>query len=258
MKKIVYSLLLVVLVSACSNNKKSSAGAEDESMVSFFIKDFSKKSELANFPESELTANIPLAKADEAIAKKINDAIFESVKSVIGEEGDTCSVYETLFSKFISDYETFVKQYPDFPRGWEATIKGSVERNTSKIINVKLESYVMTGGAHGNTNIYSLLFDPKTGEELSLKKLVKDTTSLARIAEEKFRVKYNIPNDKPINSTGLMFPGDKFVLPQNIFVKEDTLLLLYNRYEIAAYVQGTKEIALPYDEVKKYLAIDIN
>lgn len=50
-----------------------------------------------------------------------------------------------------------------------------------------------------------------------------------------------------------MFEGDQFQLPLNIFYTDKGLLLYYNRYEIAAYADGPKELLIPYEELKNFL-----
>lgn len=54
-----------------------------------------------------------------------------------------------------------------------------------------------------------------------------------------------------------MLEDDKFILPANIFVTKDGLLLFYNVYEIAPYSDGTKELLLTYDELKGYISPDL-
>lgn len=247
MKQISYILLLVLLVTACNKTTK-----EPKKALAFTAKEYQVRSTAK--PESTLEADIPIASGEETTAKNINDKIFATIKSIIGQEGDTSEDYNALFSGFISNYEQFIKENPDHAVEWTATVKGNVEYFNSTILNVKLDSYIMTGGAHGNSNMTSLLFDPTNGNELSIKDIIKDTTAFSQLAEKKFREKYNIAAEKPINSTGLMFPDDKFILPQSIFVIKDGLLLYYNPYEIAAYAEGSKEVLIPYGEIKDYIS----
>lgn len=68
-----------------------------------------------------------------------------------------------------------------------------------------------------------------------------------------FKQKFNISEQKSINSTGLLFEDDKFVLPNAIFFKEKGLLLYYSTYEISSYAEGIKELLLPYSDVEPYL-----
>ncbi|NDW09630.1 DUF3298 and DUF4163 domain-containing protein [Dysgonomonas sp. 520] len=255
MKRILYFLFLATLITSCNNKNKQASNETSDSKLSFHIVEFDEESKLAGKPQSTLNASIPVAGGDSMVISNINSTIFQSVKWIIAEDSDSSANYDELFSGFIRSYEDFIKEYSDSPGGWEAIIKGAVEYDSPELVNIKLDSYTMTGGAHGNSNMTSLLFDPKTGNQLFLSDIVNDTLALTRIAEEKFRNKYNIPIGKPINSTGYMFNNDKFALPQNIFVTKEGLLLYYNPYEAAAYVEGPKEITLPYEEIKNYLVL---
>ncbi|MDU1892912.1 MAG: DUF3298 domain-containing protein [Dysgonomonas sp.] len=253
MKHLTYFLLITMCITACSNNKKQ----PEKIPLTFNTTEYKEYSRLENKPEASLTAKIPTAEGDSIISKNINNVIFNTIRQTVGEENNKFSNYSEVFSNFIKSYEEFIIENPDAPGRWEISILGDVEYNTPEIINIKLNSYLMTGGAHGNRYTTSLLFDPKSGKEIQLADIIKDTTSLTSMAEKAFRGKYNIPDDKSINSTGLMFPDDKFILPQNIFVSKDGLKLFYNTYEVAAYVEGTKEIDIPYDSIETNLLIKI-
>lgn len=258
MKQTAYLLILsaTVLISACSNSQKNGT-TDNKTTISFSKSEYKKQSVVSGKGNTELTAVIPIAEGDNQVAKNINDSVFRTIKLIVGQEGDKSMDYEELFSGFIKNYDKFAAETPDYNLPWEADIKGTVDYSNSDIINIKLVSYTMTGGAHGNPFTTSLLFSPKDGKELSIKDIVKDTASFTQLAEKKFRDKFNIPADKSINSTGLMFSNDKFALPQSIFVTKDGLLLYYNVYEIAAYVDGTKELLIPYNEIKDNLSVNI-
>ena len=257
MKQIIFLVMLAFLVTACNNKRTQTDGTPDSPKLSFSTVEFQQKSKSDKFPESEIEAKVPVAEGNSAAAEKVNKRVFDAVKSVVGNEKDSSSNFNALFSNFISGYEKFMAENPDSPGDWEAEIKGSVEYNTPHIANIRLESYAMTGGAHGNSVITSLIFDPATGRELSVKDLINNIDFFTAYAEKKFREKYDVPADKPINSTGLMFENDKFVISKNIFVSDKGLKLLYNNYEIAPYVDGTRDLDLPYDEIKNYLLVDI-
>ena len=147
------------------------------------------------------------------------------------------------------------KKHPEDMIGWEGRVKGSIDYRSDSLLNVKLNHYTFTGGAHGFEANRSLLFNLITGRTLTYNDVFKDVSAFTAFAETKFREKYNIPQGESINSKGLMFPDDSFVLPENIFYKEDGLLLYYHAYEIASYADQPKELFLPYDEINSFLKI---
>ncbi|MDH6356028.1 hypothetical protein M2132_002382 [Dysgonomonas sp. PH5-45] len=255
MKKMIYPLLLAFLVVACGN-KSQNTDKENKTMA-FALTDYHEVFKIGDNQETKADAVIPIAEGDSDAAKKINDKVFETIKLIVSLEEDSSTNYNELFLGFIKSYKEFVSETPDYTQAWTVDIKGEVEYNSLELINIKLESFMMTGGAHGNPYTASLIFDAKEGKALSVSDLVNDTTALNVLAEAKFREKYNIPTDKSLNSTGLMFVDDKFILPANIFVTKDGLLLFYNVYEIAPYVAGTKDILIPYTEIDKILSAKI-
>jgi hypothetical protein len=154
---------------------------------------------------------------------------------------------------FISSYQQFISDFPDYVIPWEASVKGTVIHQTEFILNIKIDYYTFTGGAHGNGGWHSILINPKTGKTIANKELFKAENEFKAFAEKQFRLQYKIPEKDPINATGLQFEEEKFQLPQNIFFTDKGLLLYYNQYEVASYVDGPKELLLTYDLVNDYL-----
>lgn len=242
---IIYTLLLFS-VAQCSNELVF----EDES--------FQKKTSLPctdNCPS--ISVKIPVANGVPVVADSINKKVFSVMKEIIyfGEKPYTAKDYNGLLTSFINSYEKLQKDFPKDKFGWEADIKGIVKYQSENVINIEINHYTYTGGAHGYQGLRSLLFNPTTGKTISNNELFKDRAAFKAFAEKKFRAKYKIPAPKSINSTGLMFEKETFHLPQNIFFTDNGLLLYYNSYEVASYADGTKELLLPYTEVNNFLLI---
>jgi hypothetical protein len=219
---------------------------------------FQKKTSLAckeNCPH--ISVRIPVAKDVPIVADSINKKVFSVLKEILyfGEKPYTSNNYKDLLASFIGSYEQLQKEFPNDTFGWEAKIEGSVKYQSDAILNIEIDHYTYTGGAHGYQGLRSLLFDPSTGKSVSNNQLFNDKNAFVAFAEEKFRAKYKIPENQSINSTGLKFEDDKFSLPQNIFYTDKGLLLYYNSYEAASYAEGPKELLLPYSEINDFLAI---
>lgn len=201
---------------------------------------------------------IPYATAKTKAAEKINQIVFEAIDGIIGEEQKQSADYEALMADFIAGYHTLVAESPiNRPIGWEALITGKIVWQSPTIINIFLEVYTMTGGAHGNTICVSLIFDAGSGNLLTIEELINDIPAFTAFAERQFRETFDMAADQSINATGLMFDQDKFTLPENSYFTDEGLVLYYNTYEIAAYVEGAKKVLLPYAEVRSYLKMKI-
>lgn len=245
MKKSIIFIALLFLLIGCTKKE-----------LAFEEKSYQKKTTLPckeNCPE--ITVKIPFAENVPVVADSINKKVFSVLKGIIyfGEKPYTATDYDGLLASFIGSYEKMQKEFPKDSFGWEGKIEGKVKYQTDSILNIEIKHYTFTGGAHGYEGLRSLIFNPKTGKSIENNQLFKDTANFKAFAEKKFRNKYKIPENDPINSTGLMFEDEKFQLPQNIFYTEKGILFYYNSYECASYADGQKELLFTYNELKPYL-----
>jgi len=251
----------VLLLAGCKNEKEETTTdttvTERPAALTFENKEYEQKTTLpGKDPKTYVSISVPDAVGGSpAAADTINNKIFRVVRSIVyfGEKPTDAKSYKELMASFIGSYDELAKKYPDDAMSWEAKIKATVDYKTDSIINIKLHNYMFTGGAHGYEGDRSLLFNARTGRSLEYSDIFKDEKAFTAFAEKKFRAKYKIPAGKPINATGLMFEGEKFALPQNIFFKENGILLYYNAYEVAAYAEQQKEVLIPYSEADAYL-----
>jgi len=241
-----YTILVFLFLILTSCNKE----------LSFENELFEKESSLPCKNDCpKITIKIPIAKNIPVVADSINKKVFSTVKEIVyfGEKPLNAKDFQTLTTAFIASYEEMHKKFPSETFGWEAKVKGNIEYQSEQIINIKIDHYTFTGGAHGYQGFRSLLFNPETGKTIFTNQIFKNEKEFRAFAEKEFRTKYKIPEKSNINATGLMFENDKFQLPQNIFYTEKGLLLYYNSYEAASYADGSKELLFPYEKISKYL-----
>lgn len=260
MKYCLTLMLSVLLLTSCKKDKEETTEAtpteKPTEALAFENKVYNKKTELpGKEPRTYVDISVPDAVGMPVADDTINNKIFRTVRSIVyfGEKPTDAKSYDELMTSFIQSYEELAKKFPDDAMSWEAKIKATVDYKTESIIDIKLHHYTFTGGAHGYEGDRSLLFNAKTGRSLEYSDIFKDEKAFTAFAEKKFRAKYKVPQGKSINATGLMFENDKFALPQNIFFKENGLLLYYNAYEVAAYAEQQKEILIPYSEADAFL-----
>ena len=260
MKYCLTLMLSVLLLTSCKKDKEETTEAtpteKSTEALAFENKVYNKKTDLpGKEPRTYVDISVPDAVGMPVADDTINNKIFRTVRSIVyfGEKPTDAKSYDELMTSFIQSYEELAKKFPDDAMSWEAKIKATVDYKTDSIIDIKLHHYTFTGGAHGYEGDRSLLFSAKTGRSLEYSDIFKDEKAFTAFAEKKFRAKYKVPQGKSINATGLMFENDKFALPQNIFFKENGLLLYYNAYEVAAYAEQQKEILIPYSEADAFL-----
>lgn len=262
MKYYLSLLLALFLLTGCKKDKEettdtTTVAVEETTALAFDSKEYNKKTTLpGNDPRTYVTISVPEATGGSpAASDSINNKIFRTVRSIVyfGEKPTNAKSYEELTNSFIESYDELAKKFPADAMAWEAKIKATVDYKTDSLINIKVHNYMFTGGAHGYEGDRSLLFNAQTGHSLEYKDIFEDEKAFTAFAEKKFRAKYKIPQAKSINATGLMFKDEQFALPQNIFFKENGLLLYYNAYEAAAYAEQQQEVLIPYSEADPFL-----
>ena len=202
--------------------------------------------------------NIPKALENDRISKTINNALKEEIIAQLTfEEEIEAPEIEDAIRSFSSGYIDLRDMHPEELAPWEAKITAEISYEDPRVITIKVESYLFTGGAHGYGATRFLNFNKEKGSEIEDWELFNNQKDFQHFAENKFRKQENIPQGVPINSTGYMFERDAFYLPENIGFTEEGVKLLYNEYEVASYADGPIELTLPYREVEKYLSGEI-
>lgn len=250
-------IVLLFLLFAC-NPPANNTQAGTFSKLKFANENF--KAELVPGCDSctQAVVDIPVATGDTIAARNINDYVFTVAQKTLGEEDKSYNGYDSLVAGFVEAYKKVRADFPDgLPISWTGKLNGSVIKQTDSLINIKLETFTFTGGAHPNSNTYSLLFNAGTGKKLARENVIRDVPGLTAVAEKKFREQLKIPAGTPINSTIYTFDDNKFVLPENIFFTDSGLQLYYNAYEIAPYYVGATIITLPYADAEQYLAVKL-
>lgn len=248
MKKTLFLILLTVFFISCDEKKQ----------LEFTTETYTDKSSLPcsdNCPEVEV--KIPIAKNVPIVADSINQSVFAVVKEIIyfGEKPYEGKNYAELLRSFITSYDELKTDFPKDTFGWDGKVEGSIAYQSENVLNIRIDHYTYTGGAHGYQGVRSLIFDPKTGKIIKNQELFNDVNTFQQFAEKKFRTTYNIPENDPINSTGLMFESEQFTLPMNILFNEKGIVLHYNTYEVASYADGPKEIQFTFTELEPYLKV---
>lgn len=245
MKPYLYSFILLFVMASCSKE------------LEFETQTFEKRTSLqCQGLCPKITIKVPIAKNGTA-ADSINNKLFSKLKEIVyfGEQPYASKNYQELADDFIASYEKMQKENPDELIGWEGDVSGRLVYKSDKIIGIELQHYTFTGGAHGYSGKTSLIFNRETGHSIPNDSLFNDIAAVTKLAETRFREKFRIPANAPINSGGLMFENEKFALPATIFLSDKGVLLYYNTYEIASYAEGPRDVMLPYAEVDKFLKI---
>jgi hypothetical protein len=207
----------------------------------------------------EITINYVEVLGNDDVAEKINNRIKDFIFRSLLMAEDTLPTAKTIqeaATGFIESYYADKAQFPDMAGEYFAEISVNEIYTTPKHICFEMRQYLFTGGAHGYGATSFLNINPKNGEELTLEELFNNKTEFTAFAEEIFRTQQKIEEQQSINDTGFWFEDEKFHLPESFGFIKDSLIFVYNQYEIASYADGPIELKIPMKEAKPFLRID--
>jgi len=194
------------------------------------------------------------AEVSEKINKKIKNFIFSSL--LMGEDTiPTAKTIQEAAGGFIKAYNADKLQFPDMAGEYFAEISVNEIYSSKELMCLEMRQYLFTGGAHGYGTTSFLNIDPQTGEELSQKELFTDHKEFIAFAEKKFRSQQQIADGHSINETKFWFENDEFSLPESVGFTKDSLIFIYNQYDIASYADGPIELKIAMKEAEPFLNI---
>lgn len=255
MKKLIPCLFAICLLAACRNEKPknqaatSSAVADTLSYTYDSIKVYSKnvvKNDAKITDTAKASILYPVFEQ-----QALNQYINRKVLDYFSEEDRSVSTYADIANSFVKGYDGFYDENKDTPQAWFLTIDIKVLKQSQNYLALKYIHADYAGGAHGNTSISYINYNPKTNQPITLNSLIdtKHKTDLLRIAESIFR-----KNEKltPVQALTDLYFFDKgiFSLSENFYVGNKGLVFLYNPYEIKAYAAGTTELLIPFADLK--------
>ena len=201
-----------------------------------------------------------LSGSNDSVISKINDFMaalpVQGLSGVADPKGQSNAANNlTEASKaFFGAVEAARKEMPDAPN--MVYIYGGLGDTLAispTVISLFYNESTYTGGAHDNSNTFFYNFDAATGRLLKLNEIVQDTLALNKLAEVKFKeeeTKVAKENGMEFKMEDYFFPENKFILPQNIGITKEGLRLLYNPYEVAAYVRGMIILDISWKDLK--------
>lgn len=237
MKKIFSLLVLLTIIASCE---------KEESKLVF------NDTSIIKEDGADIEVNYPIFSGKEEVAAKINEWIETSIAMEISlsDELQDENLNDAIES-FNKEFILFKREFDDTNQIWEALVDSEVLYQSPEIITVSVSTYIDTGGAHGNTHVIFLNFNPETGESITKEDIIKDEAAFTELAIKHFKSALDMKkHDLEIVDS---FYGKNFELPETIGFSEEGVVILYNTYEIAAYSFGITEYTIPFEEVSNHL-----
>lgn len=206
----------------------------------------------AIFNEAKIKLEITQFEGNDPAVKALNKRIFTCVCNSVytGETIQEVKNYDALVQSFVTNYTQIKAELKqDSLPAWEAQATAKINYQSKKLLNITVEYYLFTGGAHGYGATESLLFNPENGATYKLTELFSNTTQLTELVEAKFRSQLKIAANTSLTDSGYFFADDRFILPKNYIISEKGIQFHYNTYEVACYAQGPIDISITYAEL---------
>ena len=240
---------LLLLYTACRNNEHTTEQPLTDTLSYTYdsVKVYSpfrpEKAQVNDSTKAVIT--FPVFKDDTS-----NQFIRRQIFDYIAKE-EAATSYADIVQSFISGYDDFFRSNPDTFQSWYLTINIEVLQQKPSYLSIKYSHADYAGGAHGNSNITYLNYNPRTHQSVVLDSLIRPGKmgNLIRLAEQIFR-----KNEKldPLQSLeeNYFFEKGIFSLPPNFYVNDKGLVFSYNPYEIKPYVYGYTELVIPFNDLK--------
>lgn len=155
-------------------------------------------------------------------------------------------VTQAFVDSFTAEKALYKKLDPEAKAlSWSLDVKARLSE-ANGLVFLETESYAFTGGAHGNNYTGYRAYDRQSGAPVLLENLLQDEASLAKLqtlAERQFRLQEGLKPKQGYQD--YFFEKNRFALPTNWRIRQDTLEFVYNAYEIKPYAAGTTQLKLP-------------
>lgn len=185
----------------------------------------------------------------------VNQYVLDFIEKVLSPDSKVTHNRspERMADEFVNAYDTLNNEMSGMLEGWDYEIKCKITNPYQKLICVECNEGGYTGGAHPNYATVYTNYVKGNSRPVAKDNIFNHIDSVNRIAEKIFRKKYNVPSDGNINSTGYWFANDVFNLNDNFTFRNDSIIFLFNSYEVAPYAMGTAEVSIAVQHLKKYL-----
>jgi len=169
--------------------------------------------------------------------------------------------YDSLINRihlsYINDYRSQAKDINEKEAETMAYLNYDLQQNIKICWNdksylvLKHFGYSYAGGAHGNYGESFYCYNVAEKKRMRLSDITSaDTLLLQKLLEKNFRIRAGLKPDEKLNS--ILF--ENFLKPnKNFYFSGSEIIFSYTPYEIAAYVYGQIDIAIPYTDLKGYL-----
>lgn len=204
-------------------------------------------------PCPQMTINYVLAKGNSKVSDSINSHVEMRMIAVLANAEDGPQTVEQAMAHFAQRYQELLSDFPESAGAdnYEVQLEVTLHGQFKYMVSLEVWAYMYEGGAHGWSGSDFLNFDLQTGAHLGMADLFTDQKALLEIAEQAFRLQRGLPDTGSLNEQGgFWFEQDRFRLPESVGIGPESLLFIYNQYDIASYAEGPIEFSIPLERIE--------
>lgn len=242
----IFSFAIMIAMISCSQK----SGVEESTVdltLSFKTETIVKESCVGENC-AKLRLSWPVASGTD-LADNINQYIRDQM-SLLVQTGEDPALLDSMIVEYFKSFTEFKREFPDSHGGWEIEVEAQVSYQSDSTLSIYFSQYSYLGGAHPNSVVSFLNIDPKSGEALSIDRLVLDEDSLLKLSEQKFREYHEVEEGVNLSEDGRFFlPETGFFLANAMGFKDEKFWVIYIPYEIGPYVMGSTELEFSKEEL---------
>jgi hypothetical protein len=173
--------------------------------------------------------------------------VEQSLLSMAQIESNQAKNFETL--KQLSDYFWATARPRD-----EILLRATLKRATPTIVVVQLDSYIYSGGAHGNSTTQYLNWLPQSDIVVNLQTMIpSDNMPAFESALKRQHARWLQTNDLAKADPQAYAKLWPFRLSENAALLAEGIAITYDPYEIGPYALGMPTLTVPYSDLQGIL-----
>lgn len=171
--------------------------------------------------------------------------------------GEQTGAIEDLAAAFLAQHRAFTADFPDAAADWFIEVEAEPLLSSAEVATLDLSISAYTGGAHPNARRQLVSFAVPTGQLLGADDLTADVGALTAAVERRFRVQRGLGPDDDLEAAGFWLSDGRFILPDNLGLTADGLLVHWDAYEIAPYSMGPTTVEVPKEDLEGIVRPDL-
>jgi hypothetical protein len=227
---------------------------QEKPVVDFALKEFKVESKPGcnqddSIPCATFQVQFPVfLSLDTNVRRSISDRVNYVLN---GSEGDSKSM-EQMGNEFITDFQQFTKDMPDFGLGWYFNGYVEVMVASDTLISLRIDRESFTGGAHASYVTNFVNIDPKTGTAYLLDAMLRAgyEEELNRLAEDDLREQLGLNENDSVGAPPL---DQTFRLNENYGFRKEGIVFYFNDYEVPSFAEGPTEVLIPYEKLQDWI-----